>query len=147
MRAADADFLLRMATPYAQVRLFAGKGAALALAGALALAMIALVVLSWRRMGQDGMATGAFMLAATAIASPYLFNYDLPFLVLPILWLVREGLRGGFRPWEKLLLVGLWFAPYVTRAMALPLGLNPMPLAAIMLAWLVWTRATAAPGD
>jgi hypothetical protein len=56
------------------------------------------------------------------------------------LWLVREGLRSGFRPWEKALLVALWFAPYATRAVALPLGLNPMPLASALLLWLVWTR-------
>ncbi|MXO58940.1 DUF2029 domain-containing protein [Altererythrobacter salegens] len=140
MRAADADFLLRMATLYSQVRLFAGGTVALAVAGVVVVAMIALVMRSWRHMGQDAMATGAFMLAATAIASLYLFNYDLPFLILPLLWLVREGLREGFRPWEKLLLVALWFAPYATRAVSLPLGLNLMPLAAMLLAWLVWTR-------
>ena len=82
-----------------------------------------------------------WLMAATALASPYLFNYDLPFLVLPILWLVREGLRDGFRQWEKLLLVALWFAPYATRAAALPLGLNLMPLASALLVWLVWSRA------
>ena len=132
-----------MATPYAQIRLFAGETAALVLSGVIALAMLALVVLSARRFGGDAMAGGAFMLAATALASPYLFNYDLPFLVLPILWLVREGLRDGFRQWEKLLLVALWFAPYATRAAALPLGLNLMPLASALLVWLVWSRASS----
>lgn len=146
MRVADADFLLRMATPYAGVRLFAGEAAALAVAGAIALAMLALVVRSWRRFGGDSLASGALMLAATALASPYLFNYDLPFLVLPVLWLVREGLRDGFRPWEKPLLVALWFAPYATRAAALPLGVNLMPLASALLVWLIWTRARARQG-
>lgn len=145
MRLADADFLLRMATPYAQLRIFGGEGAATVAAALLALAMVALVMLSWRRFGQDGMAAGAAMLAATAIASPYLFNYDLPFLVLPVLWLVHRGLREGFRPWEKALLVALWFAPYATRAAALPLGLNLMPLAGALLLWLVWTRGPNTP--
>jgi hypothetical protein len=145
MRTADRDFLLKMSTLYAQVRLYAGEGPAIVAAAALALAMIALVMAGWRRMGQDGMATGVLMLAATALASPYLFNYDLPFLVLPVLWLVREGLREGFHPWEKALLVGLWFAPYATRAVALPLGLNPMPLAGAVLLWLVWRRGAGAP--
>jgi hypothetical protein len=140
MRYGDADFFLRMATPYSQLRIHGGETLAAGAAALLALAMIALVVRGWRRFGQDGLATGALMLAATAIASPYLFNYDLPFLVLPILWLVRGALRDGFRPWEKALLVALWFAPYATRAMALPLGLNPMPLASAVLLWLVWTR-------
>lgn len=141
MRTADADFLLRMATPYAQVRLFAGETAAMAVTASIALAMLALVVLSWRRFAGDPLASGALMLAATALASPYLFNYDLPFLVLPVLWLVREGLREGFRPWEKLLLAALWFAPYAARAAALPLGANLTPIASALLVWLVWSRA------
>ena len=140
MRSADADFLLRMTTPYSQLRLYGGETLATAVAVLLALAMIALVVRGWRRFGQDGMATGALMLAATALASPYLFNYDLPFLILPILWLVSQALQKGFRPWEKTLLVGLWLAPYATRAAALPLGLNLMPLASALLLWLVWSR-------
>lgn len=141
MRAADADFLLRMATPYSQVRLYFGETVALIAAGAVGLAMLALVTASWRRFGGDALASGALMLAATVFASPYLFNYDLPFLVLPILWLVSEGMRSGFREWEKLALVALWFAPYATRAAALPLGLNLMPLASALLVWLVWSRA------
>ena len=141
MRAADAEFLLRMATPYSQVRLYFGETAALIVAGAIALGMVALVTLSWRRFGGDALASGALVLAATAFASPYLFNYDLPFLVLPVLWLVREGVRSGFRELEKLALVALWFAPYATRAAALPLGLNLMPLASALLVWLVWSRA------
>jgi hypothetical protein len=143
MRFGDADFFLRMATPYSQIRIHGGEMLAIGAAALLALAMIALVMLAWRRFWQDGLATGAVMLAATAIASPYLFNYDLPFLVLPILWLVREALRDGFRPWEKTLLVALWLAPYATRAMALPLGLNLMPLASALLLWPVWTRGPA----
>jgi hypothetical protein len=143
MQSADTDFLLRMSTLYAQLRIHVGLHFANGAALALALAMIAVVTTSWKRFGHDGMATGSVMLAATALASPYLFNYDLPFLVLPILWLVREGLRHGFRAWEKALLVALWFAPYATRAAALPIGLNLMPLASAMLLWLLWSRAPA----
>jgi len=147
MRAGDSEFFLKMATLYAQARVHAGESAAIGAAGAVAAAMIALTILSWRRFGQDGMATGALMLAATALASPYLFNYDLPFLVLPILWLVREGLREGFRAWEKVLLVALWLAPYATRAAAIPLGLNLMPLASLVLVRLVWTRGARRPSS
>jgi hypothetical protein len=145
MRGGDTEFFLKMATLYAQVRIYGGETAAIVAAGALIAAMIALVALSWRRFGQDAMATGAAMLAATALASPYLFSYDLPFLILPILWLVREGLARGFRPWEKALLVLLWFAPYAARAAALPLRIDLMPVASALLLWLVWTRG-AGPG-
>ena len=86
------------------------------------------------------------MLAATALASPYLFNYDLPFLVFPTLWLVTQGLERGFRPFEKLALVILYFAPFATRALAFPLGVNLMPLAALALLALVWSRGSRPPG-
>lgn len=144
MRSEDPEFYLRMATFYSQIRPFAGTEVALAVNAFVALGMVALALLSWRRMGRDPMASGALVLAATAIASPYLFNYDLPFLILPTLWLVQRGLQLGFRDWEKLALVLLWFAPYATRAAALPLGLNLMPVASASLLWLVWTRGTVA---
>ncbi|HTK73506.1 MAG TPA: glycosyltransferase family 87 protein [Croceibacterium sp.] len=140
MRAGNSEFFLKMATLYAQLRLYAGAAVASAAAALLIVAMIALVIASWRRFGEDAVATGSAMLAATALASPYLFSYDLPFLILPLLWLVHEGLRHGFRPWEKALLVLLWLAPYATRAAALPLGLDLMPLASALLLWLVWQR-------
>lgn len=151
MATGDDAFHLRMATIYGQLRLFMPATPALAINAAVALGMVWLVWRSWRVFGQDGpeygrasgLATGALALAATALASPYLFNYDLPFLVLPLLWLVRQGLARGFYPYEKLLLVALFLAPYATRAAALPLHLNLMPLAAALLVWLVWRRGAS----
>jgi hypothetical protein len=140
MRSGNPEFFLKMATLYGQLRIYGGEAVATGAAALLVVAMIALVMTSWRRFGQNAMASGAAMLAATALASPYLFSYDLPFLILPILWLVRESLRRGFRPWEKVLLVLLWLAPYATRAAALPLGFDLMPLASALLLWLVWNR-------
>lgn len=139
MRDADADFLLRMCSVYAPLRLYVGPGIGLAVAGLLGALLVALTLLSWRRFDGDARATGAMVLAATALASPYLFSYDLPFLVVPTLWLVERGLRRGFRDYEKLALVLLWLAPYATRAMAFPLGLNLMPLASAALLVLVWS--------
>ena len=143
MRSEDPDFYLRMATPYSQLRLFMGAEPALAINAAITLATIGLAVLSWKRLGQDALATGALVLAATPLASPYLFNYDLPLLVLPLCWLAMQGIARGFRPWEKLALLLLWLAPYATRAAALPLELNLMPVASAALVWLVWSRGAA----
>lgn len=140
MASEDAQFYLRMATPYSQLRLFLPAPFAFGVNVALALGLAVLAMLAWRRFGGDALASGALVLAGTALASPYLFNYDLPFLILPILWLVGEGRRAGFRDWEKLALVALFVAPYATRAAALPLGLNLMPLASLALLWLIWSR-------
>ncbi|MXO70115.1 glycosyltransferase family 87 protein [Alteraurantiacibacter buctensis] len=140
MDVGDDAFHLRLATVYGQLRLVMPANPALAINALVALGMVWLVARSWRNFGQDGMATGALALAATALASPYLFNYDLPFLILPLLWLVQQGLARGFFPYEKLLLVVLYLAPYATRAAALPLHVNLMPLASALLVWLVWRR-------
>lgn len=140
MREADYDFLLRMCSFYAPLRLYAGDEIALPLAALVGSAMIAVALLAWRRFDGDPRASGAAVLAATALASPYLFNYDLAFLVVPTLWLVEQGMAKGFRDYEKLALVALWLAPYATRAAALPTGINLMPLASLTLLALVWSR-------
>ena len=90
------------------------------------------------------------MLAATAVASPYLFSYDLPFLIQPTLWLVTTARARGWRPWEKPAVIGLWLAPLATRAMALPLHANLMPFAGLLLVAMIATRlrpAQAASGQ
>lgn len=137
----DPAFMLRMSTAFAQLRLLMGDGIALAGAGLSAVLALAVSLTGWRRFPGDTSAVAAAVLAATALASPYLFNYDLPFLVYPTLWLVLQGLERGFRPYEKLALVLLYFAPYATRAAAFPIGVNLMPLAALALLALIWTRA------
>ena len=145
MRVADREFLLRMCSVYAPLRLYLDNGAGLAIAGLVGVATIGIAVLSWRRFGRDARAGGAGVLAATALASPYLFNYDLAFLIVPTLWLVEQGLAKGFRDYEKLGLVLLWLAPYATRAAALPLGINLMPMASLALLALIWSRGGAQP--
>ena len=145
MRRDAAEFYLRMVSLYAQARLYLAHPVALGLAVLLTLATIALAVRSWQRFTGDVRASGALLLAASALASPYLFSYDLPFLLFPTLWLVEQGRRHGFRPFEKLALVGLYFAPFALRAAALPLGLNLMPLASAVLVWLVWSRGGREP--
>ena len=138
----DDDFFLRMATLYGQLRVWAGHEIALAANALVALLMVVLVWRSWKRFGGDMAASGALALAATPLASPYLFNYDIAFLILPTLWLVAEARNRetGFRPWEKLTFLVLWLAPFVTRAAALPLHLNLMPLASAAMVWLIWQR-------
>jgi hypothetical protein len=143
MAQTGGPFFLRMATPYALIRVLAGPGAAMVGQGLVSLACAGWVWWVTRRRGAD-LGSGALMLAATALASPYLFSYDFPFLVLPQLWLVAEAQRRGWRPWEKLGAIALWLAPHATRAVALPLHANLMPLAALALAALIATRLRVA---
>lgn len=136
-------FFLRMATLYAALRQNGDPAVAMACQAAVTLALLVLTCRFWSR-ARDETAAGAMMLAATALASPYLFSYDLAFLALPVFWLAGEARRTGWRPWEKLLLIVVWMAPLATRALALPLGINLMPLASALLVWMVWRRGTPA---
>lgn len=141
MRESTGLFWLRMGTVYSAVRYHGAADAALIAQALVTAACAALVVLVWRRT-RDTDAAGAFLLAATALGSPYLFAYDLAFLALPVFWLVREGLAHGFRPWERMGIVVLYFSPMLARAAALPLELNLTPLTAAALTALVWSRIT-----
>lgn len=134
------EFYLRMATLYGQLRVHIGSDLALGLNAIVSAVMVAMVWLSWRRFGGDAQASGALAIAATPLASPYLFNYDLAFLILPTLWLAIEARQAGYRPWDKAILLALYLAPFVTRAFALPLQVNLMPLASSVMVWLIWQR-------
>ena len=125
-----------MATPYALIRVLVGANAALTGQIVITLAMPTMVWRETRRYGVNA-ATGALMLAATAMASPYLFSYDLPFLVQPVLWLVTTARIKGWRPWEKAGVIALWLAQLATRVAALPLHANLMPFASVALVWMV----------
>lgn len=138
MNQTGSEFFLRMCTPFAALRVLFGPTAAMIGQGIITLIAGSLACLYWRRAPSDE-AAGAMLLAATALASPYLFSYDLPFLIMPIAFLVGMGRSMGWRPWEKTLLVLIWLSPLATRAAALPLGLNLMPIPAAILIGLVWT--------
>lgn len=136
-------FFLRMSTLFGSLRYHTDPTTALVAQGLLTLGTMAIACLFWKRT-QDEMAAGAMLLASTALASPYLFSYDLAFLVMPVAWLALQARQDGWRPWEKLLLAILWLSPLLTRSLALPIELNLMPIAAAALVWMVWRRGAAA---
>ncbi|HEX2654113.1 MAG TPA: DUF2029 domain-containing protein, partial [Xanthobacteraceae bacterium] len=74
----------------------------------------------------------AMLVVATVIATPYVLDYDLVVLALPIAWLTALGLREGFRPWEKITLLAVWLLPIFSRLIGTALG---VPVAPFLLAW------------
>lgn len=144
MNTGDAAFFLRQCTVYAAIRVAISPGA-----GALAQALVSLGVgvATWRVWSGPAALEGklAFLMAAVPLATPYLFNYDLPFLIVPTVWLIGEArerscgdwARGG---WERPLLLLFYLAPLWTRALALPLGANLAPWVEIAMAMAVWRR-------
>lgn len=67
---------------------------------------------------------------ACLTSSPYLFDYDLTLLAIPLVWLTAEGRRTGFRPGEKSILAIGFLLPLVSRLAAIGIGL---PLAPVVI--------------
>ncbi len=118
----------KMVSPFAALRL-TGAPVALAYAvqGLVTLAVAATVaVVAWRRGWTPGLA--ALVLAGAPLATPFVLDYDMVLLAAPLLWLAGEGLRSGWRDWEKLALATAFIAPAFARPLALNVGLPIMPL-------------------
>jgi hypothetical protein len=126
----------RMASVYAALR-FDGLGAAPAwiAQGLIALAAVAVCCLLWRRTTDSG-ARAAALAAATALASPYLFGYDILLLIMPLAWLLARGRHAMLLAlcWA-LMLLGL------LQALGWAGGPNLAPLVPLILLALTWREA------
>jgi alpha-1,2-mannosyltransferase len=104
-----------------------------------ALAAAAVVISAWRRKpGIELM--GAVLVTASLMVTPYVLDYDLVLLALPIAWLAALGLRNGFLPWEKFTLLTVFLLPLLSRMMGQYLHLPVAPLVMAALLWIVMRR-------
>jgi alpha-1,2-mannosyltransferase len=90
------------------------------------------VVWVWRSTNAMAL-RGTALCIATLMLTPYLFDYDLIVLALPIAWIVSLGLSGGFLPWEKTALLTAWLLPLLSRTMAKYLHLPVAPMVLLLL--------------
>ncbi|KQW81847.1 glycosyltransferase family 87 protein [Brevundimonas sp. Root1279] len=136
----------KMQSAYAGARLLGAPGAvAWALQG---LALVAAGASVWMTRKADARARGAVLAAATLLATPFLLDYDLLLLAVPLAWLFREATkdpgRDGWRDWEKAALVAGFVLPVVSRSLAMAAGLPVAPLVVLgLLACLVRRARTA----
>jgi hypothetical protein len=65
----------------------------------LTASVAAVVALMWRSRVSYPLKAAA-LAAGTLLTTPYLFMYDMMVLAVPVAFLVRIGLRTGFRPFE-----------------------------------------------
>jgi hypothetical protein len=140
----------KMQSVFAAVRLLGGGlGIAYGLQGlAAAAAGWGVVIVARRAVGVDrGLALGATVATASLLASPFLLDYDLTLLAIPIAWMVREGRRTGFRPWEKSALFLAFVLPLVARVVAQRLGVPLGPPVVSALLVVVIRRALGVGGE
>ncbi len=134
----------KMVSVASAARLLHG-GAALAYcaqAASCAAAILVVAATSRRRPGAG--AEMATLVTATMLCSPYLWDYDLVCLAVPLAWLAARATATGWRKLEKPVAAAAYLGPAVVRLINVGTG---VPLAPLMIAALlaVVTRRIRAP--
>lgn len=89
---------------------FAAYAAQLTVAAALAFSVFRL----WRGAAPAEI-KGAGLVVAAVLVTPYAVDYDLVILAPAMAFLIREGLKSGFSPYEKTILLFAAAAPVIAR--------------------------------
>jgi len=85
--------------------------------GVLVLAVVVALVLVWRSAAPLRL-KGAVLVAGAVLVPPYLFDYDLVLLAIPIAILAWHGLERGWHTYEREILVAAWLTPMVAPSLA-----------------------------
>lgn len=128
--------------PWAKMPTFFALASLLGASPAVAYALQALgavcavgcIVWVWRQP-VDYALKASVLVIGTLLVSPYLFDYDLALLALPLAWFGMYGLRTGWRRGERNLLVLCWVLPALVAPLAgwTYLQLAPFVLLALLL--------------
>jgi hypothetical protein len=83
----------------------------------------------------------ATMAVGSLMVSPYVLQYDLVLLALPIAWLAMEGFEKGFLPYEKVVLSLAWILPRVSLPVSQSAKIPIAPIVTIALMTAILRRA------
>jgi hypothetical protein len=135
----------KMVSMFAAARLLGadvvGAGVAQACTSVLALSVV--VTVARRRPGPK--AEGAALAIGGCLATPFLLDYDLMLLLIPLAWVASVAQAEGYLPWEKLVLACAFLLPLVARPLASFAGLPIAPCVLMALLWIVARRALREP--
>ncbi len=96
------------------------------------------------RFRPEPAAFGALMVTAALQLSPFLLDYDLMLLAMPLGWLVVSGRQSGFRDWEKTVALLAYVLPMFARPVASHLHLPLTPLV-VLAVYAVVVRRVVQP--
>jgi alpha-1,2-mannosyltransferase len=124
----------KMQSVFAAVRLMHGSpalawGAQIATALSVLAALFSLQAKAFRTAAE-----APAVVCAGLLMSPFLLDYDLTLLAIPLVWLLGQARRSGFLPFEKALMAFAYLLPLVSRAAAGAIGLPlaPLTIAAVL---------------
>lgn len=132
----------KMQSPFSATRLLGGGvGAAYGVQAAFTGTAAILLWRVWRTNAPLGLRAGATA-SAILLGTPFLLDYDLVLLALPIASLAAEGLRTRFLPYEKSMLAAAWVLPFVARQVSIYVHISLAPAIVSFLLVLIFTRVT-----
>jgi len=133
----------KMVSPFAGMRLLGVGGVpAYVLQGVLALAAAAGVAWAWWRAVPLRLAA-AVLVSGALVATPYVFDYDLVLLAVPIALLARDGCEQGWLPGDREVLVAAWLMPLLSPVIAHASGVQLGWLCLVALFAVALRRAIA----
>jgi hypothetical protein len=106
------------------------------------LASLIVTLLVWRVWSQGASLAvrGSLLVLATLLFSPYLVDYDLCLLALPLAWIAWDGHLHGWLPGEQLVLFFCWLMPMMCEKVAQAAFLPLAPLFLLALGYLTLRR-------
>jgi hypothetical protein len=132
---------LKMPTTFVTLRML-GAGPTFAYAAQLATALAAAAAVAWIWSKPVPIELkGATVVLATTLTTPYLYDYDLAALAIPLALLAREATVRGLLSGERVLLVLGWTAPLLGSTLAVRTGVQVVPAIVIALIVLTIRRA------
>jgi hypothetical protein len=100
------------------------------------------VVYAWKRRCAFEL-QAATLVCASLLVSPYLFDYDLPWYGILIVWFCRYAMATGFKRGEREWLLLLWVAPFAGIAIISRLHFQFLPLITVATLVMVLRRIAA----
>jgi alpha-1,2-mannosyltransferase len=125
-----------------------GLDASTAYAVHAAIAAIAVLAVAWawlRRVPFE--LAAAVLVCGTILVPPYIFDYDLTLLAIPIMILACHGTRHGWLTGERAVLVLAWFAPFASVLNLNKYGISVSPFCLVALLVIAVRRAIAFSGE
>jgi len=146
----DVNYLDTWITLFGTLRLHGASLPVAYAAQAVVTLVSAALLLATLRRRPGGLAEGAAITACVPFCSPFMLEYDLVILAVPMAWMLSEGLRGGFLRGERAVLLAAYFAPVVFKITLLDDFLKPFTIiaaAALFVAVLRRIRAKEGQGS
>ncbi len=93
----------------------------------------------WRHCDEHSL-RAAMLTTSTLLISPYILEYDLTWLALPVAWMSTFALRQGWRRGEREVMILAWLLPLLCSIVAKLTSIQIGPLGLLLLLWIIMRR-------